>query len=83
MLLVWGGLAVTGLAIALGYKLFENPGAVWHPKDLVGISAEGVLHPLRIRWGFQIIVVLWILSALLVLFAYGRRVYLRFGDTDD
>jgi ubiquinone biosynthesis protein len=83
MLLVWGGLALTGLAIAVGYKLFEKPGAVWHPKDLAGTSAEAVLHPLRMRWGFQMIVVLWTLSALLVLFAYGRRVYLRFGDTDD
>jgi predicted unusual protein kinase regulating ubiquinone biosynthesis (AarF/ABC1/UbiB family) len=81
MLLVWGGLALTGVAIAVGYKFFENRGAVWNPVVLAKSSAAGLWNPRG--WGFQIIVVLWSITTILVLFAYGRRVYLRFGDTDD
>jgi len=77
MFLVWGGLAVAGVAIGVGYKFLQNHGAVWDPVLLAESSARDFLNPHG--WGFQIIVVLWSL----VLFAYGRRVYLRFGDADD
>lgn len=82
MFLVVGGLVVTGLAIAVGYKLFKAPGAVLNPVSLANTSARALFSP-KEGWVFQSVRVLWALSTIVVFFAYGRRVYLRFGDADD
>lgn len=78
MFLVVGGLAATGVAIAVGYRFFAYKG----PAPVLSSQFLGESLNLGQRL-FLTIVVLWSLSALLVLFAYGRRVYLRFGDVDD
>ena len=78
MLLLCGGFAVAGVVMTAIFKLFspEQRQEVWQLFTQAGqwLPGEGFL---------KVISVLWFLTALIMVVAYGRRIYLRFGDVDD
>jgi ubiquinone biosynthesis protein len=73
LLLLCSGLAVAGVAVVAG----SNPRGSW--KTLTD-SAEKIFPGNAF---LKILAVLWFLSAVVMVVASGRRVYLRFGDLDD
>jgi ubiquinone biosynthesis protein len=76
MLLLCGGLAIAGVVMVATYKLLSNPHDTWQSltQSAANLPGSGFL---------KLIAVLWFVSAAVMVVAYGRRVYLRFGDLDD
>ncbi|MDT5158769.1 MAG: ubiquinone biosynthesis protein [Acidobacteriota bacterium] len=75
MFLLGGMVALAGIAIAV---LFQK-----RHTDLITNPIETVPDAWRGDWLLHSIAGLWLVSVLLLVFAYGRRVYIRFGDADD
>jgi hypothetical protein len=81
MLLLVGTFAVAAVGIALLYKVSWNPNAEWTPFKLVTDLANNLVNP-RDRF-LTVLAVIWCVTAGVMLGAYARRIYLRFGDVDD
>jgi hypothetical protein len=76
MFLLGGTVALAGIVIAV---LFQK-----RHTDLITNPIETVPDAWRQGdWLLHSIAGLWLVSVLLLVFAYGRRVYIRFGDADD
>jgi predicted unusual protein kinase regulating ubiquinone biosynthesis (AarF/ABC1/UbiB family) len=93
MFLLAAAAAVVGIVLAAllrrnGTELITDPKQIVTslesapPLELTNPSAWNLVPPYD-NGVLKIIAVFWLASLLLLIFAYGRRVYLRFGDADD
>jgi hypothetical protein len=82
LFLLLGGLAIAG-AVTIGtYILVSNPHGAWNWLNTELTTATSSTKDFG--GGFLMAVaLLWFFSAVVMVLAYGRRVYLRFGDLDD
>ena len=73
-----GALLISGAVLAGTYIIVTKPG--WNPFR----SQSGVIDAIRKPgWFLLSLAVFWFISSAVMVVAYGRRVYLRFGDLDD
>jgi ubiquinone biosynthesis protein len=76
------GLAIAGAVMVGTYVLVSNPKWAWN--GITSWLTTVTSSTEKFGGGFLMAVaVLWFLSSLVMVLAYGRRVYLRFGDLDD
>jgi hypothetical protein len=82
LFLLVGGLAIAGAVTVGTYILVSNPHGAWN--WLTSELTTATSSTKDFGGGFLMAVaLLWLFSAVVMVLAYGRRVYLRFGDLDD
>lgn len=82
---------VSGLAAVVLYY-YHVKGNLTEPVKTWGELFRKLLTPTSDQWSWsppysfgslQIIITMWVFITLVLMLAYGRRIYLRFGDVDD